>query len=294
MRFRISNRIPLTEAEDTKWIDDLRSSKTFDERDEILKTAIKSGLLKATSRRKDAFVSDEYKSIRSVIIDSILRSGVGNENYFLKVIQEAGNKIVPETKENLKTIYHLIDSGLINYGKLPRKLWQSNNLWLMGEEEFEYVLKIFDIASDESKAKLYYDDVSKIDVNELFDPKNSKEIKKSGFRDHAEGTIWDQVEKWADNEKSHFGQDGRGDYRFSINDLFRYKKIAVSSLQDKIRELKKLLEIERMNPTDIDYVVSWLSNKDNERAAKSLFGKQGLDSYEDGELSKFIKAEFKR
>lgn len=286
MRFRISNRISLTEAEDAEWVSDLRKAKTAEERDTIIKSVISKGLI---SGIRGDFVDDKYKSIRSIIAQSIIRNGESNN--FIDCLVYAGDNVEPGSASKLRILYQFLDSKILNYSKLPNdRLWTSSNLWDMKDDEFEYTIRVFNIASDEEEAKLYYDDPSKIDVEDLF---NGAEIKDSGLHDKREGTIWDQVEIWSDNEKEEFGNKKEGS-DYSIKDIFEKRGLSYSTLEDRISSLADILKEDKsIDSKGIFKVVNYLSDAKNKEYSKKLFSRKELESTEIGEVADFIRKEFK-
>lgn len=286
MRFRLVEKAYLTEERmfDGNRVDDvLRDSK---DKDTVLKMAINQGVLGGINKR---IASEEFKDVRRVLQQSLLDNGSGDGNKFLQYFKHASNVISPNDSGKMSIMRDMIDSSVINYDKISSDIWENKSLYKnRKDDEFEYTVKIINIASDSETAEKYYRNVDSIDVDDL---KIGSSIKDSGLYSHKENTIWDQVERWSEFEKKEFDEE---DKKYSINDLYRYKNIKADSIPEKISELVNILQREKVFDTDkISKVMLYLNDEENSKYTKRLFDIKGMDSLEDGELSKFIKVEFK-
>lgn len=286
MRFRLVEKAYLTEEgmfDGNRVEGVLRDSK---DKDTVLKMAINQGVLGEINKR---IASEEFKDVRRVLQQSLLDNGSGAGNKFLQYFKHASNVISPNDSGKMSIMRDMIDSSVINYDKISSDIWENKSLYKnRKDDEFEYTVKIINIASDSETAEKYYRNVDSIDVDDL---KIGSSIKDSGLYSHKENTIWDQVERWSEFEKKEFDEE---DKKYSINDLYRYKNIKADSIPEKISELVNILQREKVFDTDkISKVMLYLNDEENSKYTKRLFDIKGMDSLEDGELSKFIKVEFK-
>lgn len=285
MRFRLLEKNPPTKSEEDLIVN-IKNAKSADEEDDALKLLLKQW------GASDKLSSDGYRDIRRVILQSLKDVSFDKSNNdFIKYIIKNGDVLNADDAGKVDILKELLQYKLIEYND-NQDWWGNKSLYDRDDDEFEYTVKIFNIADNKELAGKYYDNPSDISAKQLYD---GNRIKDSGLHDHNGDTIWNTVERWADEfSEKDLGSKNK---KYSIRDLFEYKNIKHNNIYEEIDDLFKILDEEEFNEKILKNntaLFNEIKNSFHDRdMANAILSKKGLDSYNKGEVSKFIESEFK-
>ena len=178
----------------------IKKAKSASEKDEALKK-----LIQQDWKLPEKFLNDNFKNIRSIILKSIGSHGYENNgNKFISYILKNGDVIDPNHESKIELLRNLINYKIIDYDD-EQDWFSKESLYSRDDDEFEYAVKIFNIVAHKNLVKQYFKKslfkdengkTIKIETKGLYSDPNT--IKPSGLTNHEEGSIWDQVEMWAD------------------------------------------------------------------------------------------------
>lgn len=303
MRFRLVEYQDFPNADDAQkkaeneYKQDIRSAKSPEDKDEALKKL----LSKWANDKKISknLIDGSFKDIRKVILKSIDEYGASESgNKFLKYVIENSDVLKAEDAAKVDILQGLMNKGLIEYGK-GNKWFSDRTLYDRPDDEFEYTVKIFDIANNEDTAKRWFKDIyytddrgkeHKISPTDLYF--NGK-IKESGLHDHDDPkkqTIWNQVETWAKKLGEVESDTDTKNRKFSLNDLFRQKFGLTDNTEEKINTLINILKKEKVTP-NIDLFEREINSLDASRV-ESIFDDKKFTSFSNNAISEYITKEF--
>ncbi len=148
-------------------------------------------------------VFSKLSGVKSIIIDSIMSFGINpRRNLFLDFLSKLPISITDS--KGIPKMRYIFDS--FKNKKLDIRMEVLNNptLWDRSDNEFKYTINAFNLMSDPKKAKAYIKDIKVININEFFedgdDPRTST-IKKAGIHGEKGDTIFNVIERWADNNE---------------------------------------------------------------------------------------------
>ena len=303
MRFRLveyqdfPNNDQSLVAADNQYKQDIRNAESPEDKDEALKKLL-SKWANGNKISKN-LLDDSFKDIRKVILKSIDGYGASESgNKFLKYVIENSDVLRAEDAAKVDILQGLINTGLIEYDK-GNKWFSDRTLYDRPNDEFEYTVKIFDIANNEDTAKRWFKDISytddegkehKISPRDLYF--NGK-IKESGLHDHDDPkkqTIWNQVEIWAKKLGEVESDTDTKNRKFSLNDLFRQKFGLTDNTEEKINTLINILKKEKVTP-NIDLFEREINSLDASRV-ESIFDDKKFTSFSNNAISEYITKEF--
>lgn len=141
--------------------------------------------------------------VRPIIIDSIQKLGLDpSRNFFLQFVSNL--KVpMPNAKYRPKLQY-IYDSFLNKKMDLHMEVLQNPTLYDRSDREFQYTLNAFTMMSDPKKAGAYIKDTSVINTLEFLESGNdftTSPIKPAGLGGKKGDTIFNVIERWADNNE---------------------------------------------------------------------------------------------
>lgn len=302
MKFRLVEYQDFPNADDAQrdaereYKRDIEKAKTQEDKDTALKNLISFWSNKPEYKVSKKLLDDSFKNIRYSILRSMSSNGYSNtQNKFLRYIIKNSN--VLESKDSVKVsiLQNLINLGLIDY-KDNQRWFSDRDLYDRPDDEFEYTVKIFNIAQDENIAKRWFNNTEyldgkgnkkKIDVKDLYF--NGK-IKESGLHDNdnpRKQNIWNQVELWS--KKLGEVDRKKEEKKFSLNDYLRYVRNTKEDRESRTLEIVKILTREDSIP-NIKFAETVLREVPDDKF-EEILNKKVFKDFEDKKISSFIKKE---